>query len=162
MFLFSMYILIFYITLKKKRFTGEDLNMISHMYSQLITPETVWQHFTAFNLLNDSHNLIFTSVSWKSYIYIILSKERKKYHEIIILALNVKRGGGEFWGMYYLKFVKLSKCSYSMIWTKFMVVFPERHEGQVCHNTEPYKCTVLLKNSTNRYYLGTHMKNTLY
>lgn len=37
-----------------------------------------------------------------------------------------------------------------------MVVFPETREGQVCHNTEPYKCTGLLKNSTSRYNLGTH------
>jgi len=64
-----MYNLIIYIT-QRKKFTGEDLNMISHMYFQLITSETVWKQFTVFlNLLNDSHSLIFTCISYKSYTY---------------------------------------------------------------------------------------------
>lgn len=80
-FLFSMYILIIYIT-QRKKFTGGALNMISHMYSQLIISQTVWRHFTVFfNLLNDSHSLIFTWVSYKSYThtYIRLLKGGKKH-----------------------------------------------------------------------------------
>lgn len=38
----------------EKKFTGEDLNMISHMHFQLIISDTVWQHYIAFNLLNGS------------------------------------------------------------------------------------------------------------